>query len=163
DTAYTYDAGGQLLTRSSGGQLTAYDYDELGNLRGVTPPTGSRIEYVVDGRNRRIGKRVNGVLTPGWPHRSPPNPLARLDRGGNVVRTFGYGTRDHVPDYLERDGRLSRIVADQLGSPRLVVDAATGVVRQRMDYDEFGRVVLDTNPGFQPFGFAGGLYDPDTG
>ena len=35
-------------------------------------------------------------------------------------------------------------------------------IAQRMDYDEFGRVVLDTNPGFQPFGFAGGLYDPDT-
>lgn len=36
-------------------------------------------------------------------------------------------------------------------------------VVQRPDYDEFGRVVLDTNPGFQPFGFAGGLYDSDTG
>jgi RHS repeat-associated protein len=32
-----------------------------------------------------------------------------------------------------------------------------------MDYDEWGRVLLDTNPGFQPFGFAGGLYDRDTG
>ena len=32
-----------------------------------------------------------------------------------------------------------------------------------MDYDAFGNVILDTNPGFQPFGFAGGLYDPDTG
>jgi RHS repeat-associated protein len=31
-----------------------------------------------------------------------------------------------------------------------------------MDYDEFGNVILDTNPGFQPFGFAGGIYDPDT-
>ena len=29
-------------------------------------------------------------------------------------------------------------------------------------YDEFGRVTLDTNPGFQPFGFAGGQYDSDT-
>jgi RHS repeat-associated protein len=34
---------------------------------------------------------------------------------------------------------------------------------QRMEYDEFGRVLTDTNPGFQPFGFAGGLYDRDTG
>jgi RHS repeat-associated protein len=34
---------------------------------------------------------------------------------------------------------------------------------QRLDYDEFGRVLSDTSPGFQPFGFAGGLYDPDTG
>jgi RHS repeat-associated protein len=32
-----------------------------------------------------------------------------------------------------------------------------------MDYDEWGNVLADTNPGFQPFGFAGGLYDPDTG
>jgi RHS repeat-associated protein len=28
-----------------------------------------------------------------------------------------------------------------------------------MDYDAFGNVTKDTNPGFQPFGFAGGLYD----
>jgi RHS repeat-associated protein len=32
-----------------------------------------------------------------------------------------------------------------------------------MDYDEFGNVLIDTNPGFQPFGFAGGLYDHETG
>ncbi|HET8937016.1 MAG TPA: RHS repeat-associated core domain-containing protein [Polyangiales bacterium] len=30
-------------------------------------------------------------------------------------------------------------------------------------FDEFGRVLNDTNPGWQPFGFAGGLYDEDTG
>jgi RHS repeat-associated protein len=32
-----------------------------------------------------------------------------------------------------------------------------------MDYDESGRVILDSQPGFQPFGFAGGLYDAATG
>jgi RHS repeat-associated protein len=31
-----------------------------------------------------------------------------------------------------------------------------------MEHDEFGNVLTDTNPGFQPFGFAGGLYDPHT-
>jgi RHS repeat-associated protein len=50
-----------------------------------------------------------------------------------------------------------------LGSPRLVVNTADGTVIQRLDYDEWGRVLLDTNPGFQPFGYAGGLYDRDTG
>jgi RHS repeat-associated protein len=54
-------------------------------------------------------------------------------------------------------------VSDDLGSPRLVVDVDSGEVAQRLDYDAFGRVVRDTNPGFQPFGFAGGLYDADTG
>ena len=32
-----------------------------------------------------------------------------------------------------------------------------------MDYDDWGNVSNDTNPGFQPFGFAGGIYDRDTG
>src|SRR5947207_1094190 len=48
------------------------------------------------------------------------------------------------------------------GCPRLVVDTSSGAIVQRMDYDEFGNVLLDTNPGFQPFGFAGGLYDQHT-
>jgi len=42
------------------------------------------------------------------------------------------------------------------------VDTANGAVAQEIDYDEFGRVTRDTNPGFQPFGFGGGLYDQDT-
>ena len=36
------------------------------------------------------------------------------------------------------------------------------IIAQRMDYDEFGNVITDTHPGFQPFGFAGGLYDLHT-
>ncbi len=34
---------------------------------------------------------------------------------------------------------------------------------QRLDFGRFGEVGQDTHPGFQPFGSAGGLYDPDTG
>ena len=49
-----------------------------------------------------------------------------------------------------------------LGSVRLVIETATGTVAQRIDYDEFGQITQDTNPGFQPFGFAGGLYDQHT-
>ena len=32
-----------------------------------------------------------------------------------------------------------------------------------MDFQAFGEIIQDSNPGWQPFGFAGGLYDPDTG
>jgi RHS repeat-associated protein len=53
-------------------------------------------------------------------------------------------------------------VKDHLGSIRLVVDTSSGTVAQRFDYDEFGRVLTDTDPGFQPFGFAGGIYDHRT-
>jgi RHS repeat-associated protein len=51
-----------------------------------------------------------------------------------------------------------------LGSVRLVVDATTGAVAQRIDYDPFGNPIYVIGaPDFQPFGFAGGIQDPDTG
>jgi YD repeat-containing protein len=64
---------------------------------------------------------------------------------------------------MMKSGVTYRIITDHLGSPRLVIDTSTGQIVQRMDYDEFGNVTNDTNPGFQPFGFAGGIYDKDTG
>ena len=61
-----------------------------------------------------------------------------------------------------RDGIKYKIVSDHLGSVRMVINLQTGVVAQRMSYSAFGVVKEDSNPGFTPFGFAGGLYDPDT-
>lgn len=60
---------------------------------------------------------------------------------------------------IENEGTLG---ADHLGSVRLVVRADTGAIAQAISYDEFGRVLSDSSPGFQAFGFAGGLYDTDT-
>ena len=64
---------------------------------------------------------------------------------------------------MVKDGHAYRLIRDPIGSVRLVVDVDTGAVVQRLEYDSFGRVLEDTNPGFQPFGFAGRLVDPDTG
>jgi len=36
------------------------------------------------------------------------------------------------------------------------------VVVQRIDYDEYGNILQDTNPGFIPFGFGAGMYDQHT-
>ena len=58
---------------------------------------------------------------------------------------------------------MYRIITDHLGSVRYVVNASSGSVEQAITYDEFGRVLSDSNPGFQPFGFAGGIYDYQTG
>lgn len=160
--SYTYTANGELLTKTEGGATTTYDYDVLGNLRAVTLPDGTLIEHVIDPRNRRIGKKVNGTLVQGFLYKDRLNPIAELDGQGNVVARFVYGSRANVPDYMVKAGATYRILSDHLGSPRLIVDTAVGTTMQRMDYDEFGNVTLDTNPGFQPFGFAGGLYDSQT-
>ncbi len=98
--------------------------------------------------------------------------MAELDGANNVVSVFVYGTRANVPDYMLRGGNSYRIVSDQLGSVRLVVEASTGTIAQRIDYDEFGNATVVTDqacalaktcPLFQPFAFAGGLFDADTG
>ena len=159
----TYTANGELQSTTTGGQTTTYSYDVLGNLKSVVGPTGFTIEYVVDGQNRRIGKKVNAVLTQGFLYQNQLNPVAELDGAGAVISRFVYGAKANVPDYLIKGGVTYRIVSDHLGSPRLVVNTSDGSVAQRIDYDEFGQITSDTSPGFQPFGFAGGLYDQHTG
>ncbi|MBZ4192710.1 MAG: hypothetical protein LAE24_00155, partial [Candidatus Contendobacter sp.] len=160
---YTYTANGELKTKVVGGQTTTYDYDALGNLRGVTLPGGTQIAYLIDGQNRRVGKKVNGALVQGFLYQGQLRPIAELDGSGAIVNRFVYGKGINVPDYLIKGGATYRLVTDHLGSPRLVVDTATGTIAQELAYDEYGNVLTDTNPGFQPFGFAGGIYDRDTG
>lgn len=162
NTTYTYTLNGELQSKTNGGQTTQYSYDVLGNLRNVILPDSTKIEYVIDGQDRRIGKKVNGTLTQGFLYQDQLEPVAELDASNNIVSRFVYGTRSNVPDYMIKNGLTYRIITDQLGSVRLVVDVATGNIAQRIDYDEFGFVLQDTNPNFQPFGFSGGLYDSQT-
>ena len=162
---YSYTANGELNSKTVGSQVTTYSYDALGNLRSVTLPNGDQLGYVIGGENRRIGKTVNGTLVQGFLYENQLEPVAELDGTGNLVSRFVYCGcgAGNIPQYMVKNGVTYRIISDHLGSPRLIVDSTTGTIIQRMDYDEFGNVILDTNPGFQPFGFAGGIYDRDTG
>jgi RHS repeat-associated protein len=117
-----------------------YGHDRLGGCRGRKPHRGLRLP-------RR------------HPHRALRSSTARTSSRFHLGRATN---RSGLPT-LVKGGSTYRIIGDHLGSVRLVVDATTGTIVQEMTYDEFGRVLQDTNPGFQPFGFAGGLYDPDTG
>ncbi len=163
--SYDYTRNGELTRRvdSATSSTTEYDYDEFGNLRRVVLPDTRVITYHIDGLNRRVGKSINGVRQWGLLYANQLEPVAELDADGNVVASFLYADRPHVPSLMLKGGQTYRIIADHLGSVRLVVNIATGAVAQRMAYDEYGNVVEDTNPGFQPFGYAGGIYDRDTG
>ena len=161
-TTYSYSANGELLSKTNGSSATSYHYDVLGNLKQVTLPGGNVIDYITDGSSRRIGKKLNGTLVQGFLYQDRLKPVAELDVGNNVIGRFIYATGFNVPDYMVKNGSIYRFVTDHLGSPRLIIDSTTGAIVQQMDYDEFGNVTADTNPGFQPFGFAGGLYDWQT-
>jgi RHS repeat-associated protein len=161
---YTYTANGYLASKTDTAthQTTSYTYDALGNLTHVTLPNGTAIDYIVDGTGNRIGKKVNGTLVQGFLY-DGTRLVAELDGSGHVVSQFVYGTSGVTPEYMIKGGVEYRIIMDERGSVRLVVKATTGQVAQQLSYDAFGNVTQDTSPGFQPFGFAGGLYDRDTG
>jgi RHS repeat-associated protein len=175
NTTYTYTPAGDLETKTQGAQVTAYSYDALGNLRHVTLPGGQSVDYVIDGQNRRVGKKIAGALQQGLLYSDQLRVVAEVDGSNQVVSRFVYGTKPNVPDFMVKGGVTYRILSDHLGSPRLVIDTATGIIRERIDYDEWGDVTLRqefdaigallpaSTPPFQPFGYAGGLYDTDTG
>src|SRR5690606_364912 len=157
-------AEGDLIRKSDGARALELAYDELGSLLSAMVSNGlvtTEIAYVVDGAGRRIGKQVNGELQRSWLYLDALRPVAELDSAGHLTHFVYAG--NGAPDVMLRGSESFRLVKDHLGSVRLVVDTDTGEVLQELRYGPFGEVLVDTNPGFQPFGFAGGLYDPDTG
>jgi RHS repeat-associated protein len=163
---YTYDRNGFLTRKDSkiNGKSIDYNYDIMGNLLSVSnSENNSLVEYTADGLNRRLTKKVNGEFKYALLYQDALRPVAMLDQWNTVRATFVYGTLSNSPDLMILDGVTYRFIHDHLGSPLFVVNTGTGEIVQAMKYDSWGKVLLDTNPGFQPFGYAGGLYDPETG
>jgi YD repeat-containing protein len=122
--SYTYGPSGDLRTMTMGGATTTYSYDALGNLMGAWLPDGRTIEYVVDGLNRRVGKKVNGSLTEGFLYEGQLRPVAWLDGAGQVYARFVYGTRVNVPEYADPPSIAEEFL---VGSPELPADERIGV------------------------------------
>ena len=160
-TAYKYDVDGFLTSKTSGTDVTTYNYSSRGELLGVTLPDGTAIDYVYDPLGRRIAKVVDGVITEKYLWQGLTRLLAIYDSNDKVVMRFRYAD-DRMPITMIQGGANFYLAYDQIGSLRVVADD-TGTIIKRIDYDAFGNVLTDTNPSFLlPLGFAGGLYDRHT-
>jgi RHS repeat-associated protein len=140
--AFTYAPDGELLSAEAGPTTVLYDYDAMG----------------------RRTRRTAGADTTSFLYGDPSNALrvtATVDALGELT-TYFYDEEDHL-HAIERAGARFRVGSDQVGTPRVVVDA-DGTVVKRVDRDSFGRVLTDSAPAFSlPIGFAGGIEDPHTG
>ncbi len=162
---YTYNRNGELATKTNTllSQITTYSYDVFGQLTSIALPS-STINYEIDPNHRRFGWKIGATVQGRYARDQEGRIVAELNSGNAMTRRYIYASRKHIPDYfLDMSGEKYRIFTDHLGSVRLVVKLSTGTVMQLMEHDEFGRVVQDTNSGYQPFGFAGGEYSPATG
>ncbi len=162
DVSYAYDVDGFLTTRNHGLETTSYAYSSRGELLSVTLPDGNLIEYVHDPSGRRIAKKVNGAVTEKYLWNGLTQLLAVYDGSDGLVMRFEYAD-GRMPLSMVKEGIQYYLGYNQVGSLILVADAAGNPVKI-MDYDAFGNLLSDSNPDFSmPFGFAGGLYDTDTG
>uniref|UniRef100_A0A486XHH7 Rhs family protein n=1 Tax=Rheinheimera sp. BAL341 TaxID=1708203 RepID=A0A486XHH7_9GAMM len=165
NAVYSYDANGRLSqkTITENGETTAtqYQYSSTGRLLAVTT-ADKAITYRHNALGQRVAKLVDGVVTEKYLWQNLTTLLAVYDANNNVKQRFEYGL-SHTPVSFSQAGQRYYIQTDHLGSPR-VISNATGSVIKTLSYDSYGNVISDSNPDFSiPFGFAGGLYDADTG
>jgi len=171
---YTHNDRGELSqtrVNTATGEKRFFTYNSLGAIESVRIETTNSstgvvttklIEYVNDARGLRVLKKVNGTINKRYVWDAHDRLTAELDSTGKITTHYVYAGSMHVPEYMIQGTTVSKFIHDHLGSVRLVLNAATGAVRQRRTYDEFGRIVSETSATLQPFGFAGGLYDTDT-
>src|SRR5262249_23127928 len=115
--SYTYTPEGRLRseTDSATNETTAYTYDHFDNLTRVDLPDGRIVEYLIDGQNRRVGKKIDGVLVEGFIYSDQLRPVAKVDGDGNTVERYVYGTNINVPEYIVEGNVTYRLITDHLG------------------------------------------------
>jgi len=161
--SFEYTPSGELLKSVMNKKVTSYKYDAFGNLKSVTLPDARRIEYLVDGLHRRVAKKINGQMVQGFLYQSQTQIAAEVDGQNRIVKRFVYGEKLNIPDYMIYQKKNYRIISDQVGTPRMLIEVKTGNVVAQYNYDEFGVLISRSGSVDIPFGFAGGLKDDDTG
>ncbi|HRK07976.1 MAG TPA: RHS repeat-associated core domain-containing protein [Pseudobdellovibrionaceae bacterium] len=165
---YSQNADGQLTSRLNtvNGAVANFNYDAMGNLRSADLPAqaGGRctVEYLPDAHNRRFAKKLNGQVEEQYIYQDQLMIAGVIGADGTLKKRFGYSVKAHSPDFMLTPTKQYRIVSDHLGSPRFLVNSATGEIKMRREYDVYGKLTRDTRPDALPQGFAGGIQDRDT-
>ncbi|NDV25428.1 RHS repeat-associated core domain-containing protein [Desulfovibrio sp. JC010] len=158
---YSYDSEGRLTAKQFGPEVTRYSYHESGQLQQVKLPDGRRISYEIDDEGKRISKFINTQKVETYHWHDFTTLAAVADHFGNT-REFAYD-EDGDPIAMRFNENVYYFAADQVGTICIVANDAGNEVK-RIIRDSFGNKIVDTNKQMEiALGFAGGLYDKDTG
>lgn len=156
---YSFDANGRLASRGS----DLFQYSARGELLSVQLSGGDHVAYTYDGLGRMV-ERITDAGTESYLFGDPNQPfqVSAYRSASGVLNRYVYDSNGMLIRII-RGTEVFHVATDQVGSPRVIVDASGVAVRELL-YDSFGRVLSDSNPGFAlALGFAGGIADPDTG
>jgi type VI secretion system secreted protein VgrG len=111
---------------------------------------------------QRIAKKIDGEIAEKYLWLDLTTLLAVYDKNDNLVQRFEYANGRMPVAMTDANGTKYYLHYDQVGSLRAVSNQNGNVVKEIV-YDTFGNIISDSNKTLKiPFGFAGGLYDPDT-
>ncbi|XPV76026.1 MAG: RHS repeat domain-containing protein [Desulfovibrio sp.] len=169
---YKYDTQGFLIEKNENSKKTQYTYDD-GHLVSVQSPHGHRIDYILNNNGQRIGKAIEGQLVEKY-HWSSLTQLQAVESRNGVVEYLFVGKKN--PIQLHYNGALYKLHCDQVGTPFLL-QGSTGTVIETYAINSFGlpthkpqnrclffrNIQHKLNTPEIYLGFAGGLFDKDTG
>jgi len=155
---YSYDAAGQLLSKSGDTQSASYTYDALGHVISLTDGKENTISfnYDIDLNTPAVGLNTKGLLTSiVYPDGKSINFTSYDTSGNQLQRSDGNGVQIN---YTYGDnGRLSAVTYP--ATPQLNIaysyDSANNLIQitdaesnRYYDYDTFGNILdIDTSYG----------------
>ncbi len=158
---YSYDANGNISTKSQSGQVTTYRnnaQDRLAtlSLQGAPPSQASSYDY--DASGMRVAKTTNGNTTH---YRYDQQSLIQeTNTLGNLLARYDYSADRQLAEV--RNSNTNYFLHDALKSPIAQV-TSQGAIAMRAQYDAWGLLRTESGTNTQAFGFTGYQRDRESG
>lgn len=156
--SFSYDALGNLSSKSGYGGNFSYGYDAFNRLSSVT--SASTTSYSYNALNQRVRKAGPGG-TFNYLY-SPEGALVGETASGSTALSTVYVWFQGEPIAMVRNGVLYQIATDQLGRPEIVLNSSLGTVWKASN-TAFDRTVVTNSIGGLNLGFPGQYFDAESG
>ncbi|MBN1381570.1 MAG: PKD domain-containing protein [Deltaproteobacteria bacterium] len=149
-TAYQFDLNGNLLTKTAGTVVTQYTYDSLNRLVSVADGAHTTV-YGYNALGTRVSKNYDGIIT--RYQRFGERILSSLDADDDPNQFNIYS--NHLLYSVDPAGSKRIYHMDERGSVIAVSDDSGNLVQSYV-YSPYGKVIGSSGSLDNPYGFIGG-------